>query len=462
MGKPVKHEAYAIAFSRVMRIPSSTIICVCASPFTADEASNYGNAYRRNYNMKCVTWIFELLGTDKFRACSRIRVLAGLRLPHKVHTWATSSGHIIHDDFPDTHLRANIQSHCYKLPCPWKTFILHMLGWALSLDMDSLPYINPKNDRRVALITAGNSGIGYFTVLHLYLHGYVVYIAGRSKTRGMKSIENLKKEAKHTAGRYSRPERLSRFFGELHFLEMDLSSLASVLEAVAHFITCEKNLNLLINNAGNSFLPYTTTPDGFELQLQTNYVAPFLLTTKLLPLMEKTVDFHPEAGPPRIIYITSVTHRFVLRYFNLSTRFHYRPNALFTWIRYALAKTAGIHFMKMLALRNPRLICASVQPGIVMSTNYFAYWTRLPIIGILFWCLFQLFSFIFGTSIEKGAQAVFKCCVDPALTPRNNSGSHYDLFKETLPASVASNMDYAAQSWIWTTHQLEKRNIEFS
>ncbi|OBA23700.1 NAD(P)-binding protein [Metschnikowia bicuspidata var. bicuspidata NRRL YB-4993] len=332
----------------------------------------------------------------------------------------------------------------------------------MSFDPGSLPYVNPKKDRRIALITAGNSGIGYFTVLHLYLHGYVVYIAGRSKTRCKKSMDNLTKEARYAAARYSRAERPHRFFGELHFLEMDLSSLSSVLGAVAYFKSSEKSLNLLINNAGNSFLPYTVTPDGFELQLQTNYVAPFLLTTKLLPTMERTVDLCPDAGPPRIVYITSVTHRFVLRYFNLSTRFHYKPNALFTWIRYAIAKTAGIHFMKMLALRNPRLICTSVQPGIVMSTDYFAYWTRLPIIGSLFWCLFQIFSFIFGASIEKGAQAVFNCCVDPTLTPKANSGSHFDLFHETQPAKVANNMDYAAQSWIWTIHQLEKRNIDFA
>lgn len=331
----------------------------------------------------------------------------------------------------------------------------------MAFDTESLPYINPKKDRRVALITAGNSGIGYYTVLHLYLHGYVVYIAGRSKTRCMKSIDNLTKEAKYISGRYPKARQNERFLGELHFIEMDLSSLSSVLSAVTYFKNSEKNLNLLINNAGNSFLPYTVTPDGFELQLQTNYVAPFLLTTKLLPLMERTVDLYPNISPPRIIYITSVTHRFVLRYFNLNTRFHYRPNAVFTWIRYAIAKTAGIHFMKMLALRNPRLLCASVQPGIVMSTDYFAYWTRLPIIGSLFWCLFQIFSFIFGVSIEKGAQAVFKCCVDPALLPKAHSGSHFDLFKETEPASVASNKDYAAQSWIWTTHQLEKRNMDF-
>ncbi|GEQ66460.1 hypothetical protein JCM33374_g123 [Metschnikowia sp. JCM 33374] len=332
----------------------------------------------------------------------------------------------------------------------------------MRFDPDSLPYVNPKKDRRVALITAGNSGIGYFTVLQLYLHGYVVYIAGRSKSRCMKSIDNLTKEAKYTVGRYSRTHRLNRYLGELHFLEMDLSNLSSVLGAVAYFKNSEKNLNLLINNAGNSFSPYTVTPDGFELQLQTNYIAPFLLTTKLLPLMERTVDLYPNVGSPRIIYITSVTHRFVLRYFNLSTPFHYQPNTVFTWIRYAIAKTAGIHFMKMLALRNPRIFCASVQPGIVMSTNYFAYWTRLPIIGSLFWCLFQIFSFIFGVSIERGAQAVFKCCLDPALTPQTNNGSHFDLFQEKQPASVASNMDYAAQSWIWTTHQLEKRNMEIT
>lgn len=329
-------------------------------------------------------------------------------------------------------------------------------------DPQTLPYLNPDKDRRTVLITAGTSGVGYFTVLHLHLHGYVVYLAGRSKTRAAKAIERLQMELKSVVEKYSLEQRAKRFLGELHYLEMDLARLSSVVEMVATFEKLEQNLNILINNAGVSVLPYTVTEDGFELQLQTNYVAPFLLTIKLLPMLERTSYFYPETGPPKVIYITSVIHQTVLTQFNLSSRLNYYPNFIFTWYRFAVAKTAGIHFMKMLALRNPRILCISVLPGNVMNTDHFTYLTRLPIIGIMFWCLFQICSFLFGITSEDGANAVANCCMDLDLTTTKNNGTHFLALAKKNPSFIANNMDYAAQTWIWTIHQLGKRNIDVS
>lgn len=324
-----------------------------------------------------------------------------------------------------------------------------------------LPYLDPKKDRRVALITAGNSGVGWHTLLHLYLHGYVVYLAGRSKMRCMKLIKELEQEALRLREESDSAELAQSHLGELHFLELDLASLALVLAAASHLRLVEKNLNLLINNAGIMGLPRTTTHDAFELQLETNYVLQFLLTTKLLPLLERTVDQDPDAEPPRVLYLSSVGHRLAFRYFNLGLTFDFYPNAVFTWFRYAMAKTAGIHFMKMLALRNPRILCMSVQPGFVMNTNYFSYWTRLPIIGILFWCVFQIFGYLFGVTVEQGANALVVSSLDPLLTLEDYNGAIVGVDgRKTSCSGVALNMDYAARSWIWTIHQLGKRHID--
>lgn len=326
--------------------------------------------------------------------------------------------------------------------------------------MDNLPYLNPAHDRRVAFITAGNSGVGWYTAYNLYLHGFVVYLAGRSRMRCMKSIHEVEVEAKkHVEKQKTKPVVL----GELHYLELDLSSLHSVVAAVSAFSNLEKNLNILINNTGVMGLPCSTTLDSLEIQLQTNFVAPFLLTTKFLPLLERTADLYPNIDPPRMIYLTSTGHHLAFRYFNLSSAFDYRPNAVFTWFRYAMAKTAGIHMVKMLALRNPRILCLSVEPGFIMNTNYFIYWTRLPIVGIVFWCLFQLFGYLFGISVEQGAAALVRCATDPTLTIENDNGANLNSVGQKIaPSKVARNMDFAARSWIWTVHQLEKRHIDIS
>lgn len=330
----------------------------------------------------------------------------------------------------------------------------------MAFDPDSLPYLNPATDRKVALITGGNSGIGYFTVLHLYLHGYAVYIAGRSKSCMTKSMAELKEHATKIRLEYTSQQSNERFLGELHSLYIDLVNLQLVLQAVETFKSFESELHLLINNAGVMAIPYSMTGDDFEIQMQTNYVSPFLLTTKLLPLLEKTADKLPPSDPPRIIYLSLVGHFFAIRYFDMDSTFNYTPNIIFTWFRYGLAKTAGIHFTKMLALRNPNILCLSVHPGFVMNTNLFSYWTRLPIIGILFWCFFQVFGFFFGVSNKEGCYATVKCCLDPSLSLEKDNGKYYVTGGvESQPSSVASNMDYAARTWIWTIQELSERKI---
>ena len=57
--------------------------------------------------------------------------------------------------------------------------------------------------------------------------------------------------------------------------------------------------------------------------------------------------------------------------------------------------------MKMLTLRNPKVLFLTVHPGLVMNTNLFSYWTRLPIVGIIFWFAFYLFGYFSGSQVKK-------------------------------------------------------------
>lgn len=85
----------------------------------------------------------------------------------------------------------------------------------------------------------GNSGIGYETCLQLAINGVRVYIASRSLERISKAIDDMKK---------SKPKKTL----DLRPLHIDMQSLKSVKLAAEEFLSKERRLDLLINNAGVS------------------------------------------------------------------------------------------------------------------------------------------------------------------------------------------------------------------
>ncbi|KAL6412454.1 Short-chain dehydrogenase/reductase SDR [Ilyonectria robusta] len=89
----------------------------------------------------------------------------------------------------------------------------------------------------VAIVTGGNSGIGYETTNQLALHNARVYIASRSRDRVNQAIKRMSEDANGQSL-------------DLHFLQLDLMDLKSVKAAAEHFKTQEPRLDILINNAG--------------------------------------------------------------------------------------------------------------------------------------------------------------------------------------------------------------------
>lgn len=93
----------------------------------------------------------------------------------------------------------------------------------------------------------------------------------------------------------------------IDLLEMDLMDLTSVVVAAKHFLTLETALHGLVNNAGIMATPFEMTKDGYEAQWQTNYLAHWVLTEHLLPLILQTAKMLPP-GSVRIVNLTSSGH----------------------------------------------------------------------------------------------------------------------------------------------------------
>lgn len=69
--------------------------------------------------------------------------------------------------------------------------------------------------------------------------------------------------------------------------QVDLSSMAAVAGVADGLLGRGKHIDLLMNNAGTMCTHFSRTEDGIERTVAVNYMAPFLLTVKLLPLMGK-------------------------------------------------------------------------------------------------------------------------------------------------------------------------------
>jgi NAD(P)-dependent dehydrogenase (short-subunit alcohol dehydrogenase family) len=138
-----------------------------------------------------------------------------------------------------------------------------------------------------ALVTGATDGLGRALAERLAQIGMTVHIHGRN-------AEKLERAA-HEIVTATGNERV-------HTHRADLASLAEV-RALADEIAALDALHLLINNAGiGSGYPDSRerqeSADGLELRFAVNYLAGFVLTERLLPLLQRS-------APARIVMVAS-------------------------------------------------------------------------------------------------------------------------------------------------------------
>ena len=110
------------------------------------------------------------------------------------------------------------------------------------------------------VVTGASSGLGFITARELASAGARVVLAVRDETKGRAAAAAMP--------------------GTTEVRPLDLASLASVRAFAAAWTG---PLDILINNAGIMQVPQGCTSDGFEVQMATNHLGPFALTTLLMP-----------------------------------------------------------------------------------------------------------------------------------------------------------------------------------
>ncbi|XP_058060775.1 uncharacterized protein LOC131211362 [Anopheles bellator] len=142
--------------------------------------------------------------------------------------------------------------------------------------------------RELIVVTGATSGIGLAVVVDLLSRGCHVVIGSHSLATG-RIIGNQLHEQHPSA--------------HVDVFELKLESLDSVVEFSEKVRGLGKPVYALVNNAGVFYAPPSLTSDGIEYTYQVNYLAPFLLTLRLLPLLKQL------QGDTRIVNVVSQAHR---------------------------------------------------------------------------------------------------------------------------------------------------------
>ncbi|EMD96764.1 hypothetical protein COCC4DRAFT_172220 [Bipolaris maydis ATCC 48331] len=171
------------------------------------------------------------------------------------------------------------------------------MGSQLSLYFPPPPVFTEKSlpdlSSKTYIVTGASAGVGKELARLLYSRNGNVYLATRSTEKTNAAMSWIK-------------ERHPDSKGNLHFLKLDLNDLGSIKPAAEEFLTKEKRLDVLFNNAGVMTPPQgSQTKQGYELQLGTNCLGPFLFTKLLTPLLAETAKSSP-AGDVRVVWASSI------------------------------------------------------------------------------------------------------------------------------------------------------------
>ena len=228
--------------------------------------------------------------------------------------------------------------------------------------------------RPVVLVTGSTDGLGREVARRLAASGAHVIIHGRNAERGEEVVREIM-----AAGE-----------GSAKFYRADFASLDEVRELAAAVQRDHDRLDLLVNNAGiwlDASAGRVLSRDGYEMHFQVNYLAGFLLTRSLLPLLRA-------GAPSRVVNVASLAQN-PLDFDDLMLERGYNDGRA-----YGQSKLAQILMTVDLAeeLEGSRITVVALHPGTYLETNMVLSRGLDPL-----------------TSLDEGVEAVMNAIGNPDL-----------------------------------------------
>ncbi len=264
----------------------------------------------------------------------------------------------------------------------------------------------PDQTGKVVLITGATSGLGKEAAKVFATKGATVIMPVRNTEKAKTVREEIVKTYPNA---------------KIDIRSLDLSSLTSIKLFSDEISKSYNQLDILINNAGVMYCPFSKTEDGFEMQMGTNHLGPYALTAQLMPLILKSAN-------SRIVNTASLAHLTG----NIDFEdINWENRAYKTMQAYADSKIANLYFHYELAKKlqgqeNAPLVIAA-HPG----------WTKTELDrhkGIV-----SIISSIIGQKAEMGVLPTLRAAIETDV----KSGDYFGPsgFREMRgnPIKVKSN-----------------------
>ena len=191
------------------------------------------------------------------------------------------------------------------------------------------------------LITGSTDGIGKLVGIKLAEQGHEVYLHGRNSEKLAKVVSEIKEETKN--------EKIEGFVADFS----DLNAVKQMAQEIKQDLF---KIDVLINNAGVYNSSKSQNSDGLDMRFAVNYLASFILTNELIPLLKK-------AEKPRIINLSSAAQSPVD--YEVLTGVKTRSSSE----AYAQSKLALTMWSFYLAKQEPDINVIAVNPGSLLNTN---------------------------------------------------------------------------------------------
>ncbi|MGA8218741.1 MAG: SDR family oxidoreductase [Solirubrobacterales bacterium] len=253
--------------------------------------------------------------------------------------------------------------------------------------------------QRTIVITGATDGLGKALASELAPTGGRLILHGRNEQKGQALLDELGPRAT----------------GELEWRRADLASLDEV-RALADGLADEDRIDVLVNNAGvGTAGPREESEDGYELTFQVNYLAPFVLTRRLLPLIRSS-------APSRIVNVSSAGQAPIDFGDVMLERGYSGVQA------YSQSKLALVMFTFDLAeeLEGSGATANCLHPGTFLPTNMVRRAGIDPV-----------------TPLEDGVEATLRLVASPELDGVN--GHYFDGTSESAPQPQAEDPEARRQ-----------------